>query len=55
MMLSHALTQLGILSVQIWLLLFFGLAVFHLPMIGSIFLVFVICLLLAFCGMLVSA
>ena len=52
MMLSHALTQLGILTVQIWLLLFFGLAVFHLPMQGSIALVFTICLALAFAGML---
>ena len=52
MMASHALTQLCILTVQIWLLLFFGLVVFHLPMVGSILLVFTTCLLLAFCGML---
>ena len=50
MMLSHSVTQLVILTVQIWILLFFGLVVFQLPMQGSIVLVFVITLLLAFSG-----
>ena len=52
MMLSHALTQLLILSVQIWILFLFGLLVFHLPMQGSLLLLFVVTLLLAFSGML---
>ena len=50
MMLSHSVTQLVILTVQIWTLLFFGLVVFKLPMEGSIVLVFLITLLLAFSG-----
>ena len=49
-MLSHSATQLLILTVQIWILLFFGQVVFELPMEGSIVLVFVITLLLAFAG-----
>ena len=49
-MLSHSICQLVILTVQIWILLFFGLVVFHLPMEGNIVLVFLITLLLAFSG-----
>lgn len=52
LMASHAIVQIFILSIQIAILLFFGLIVFDLPMEGSIFLVFVICLSLAFCGVL---
>ena len=50
-MLAQVLTQLIVFIIQVGLLLIFGLLVFKLPLYGSIFLLFAICILLGVTGM----
>jgi ABC-type multidrug transport system ATPase subunit/ABC-type multidrug transport system permease subunit len=50
-MLAQVLTQILIFVIQIALLLVFGLVVFKLPLHGSLFLLFSVCLLLGVTGM----